>query len=272
MPESAPSTAESSLLLWGLAAALSVLAAHVCMGWLRRAQRCLSLRDQLLPVLVAAATLGSGICASMVLALAGEALAFPLGYHAVQASLLWLGAIAAALPICLVLARSHRWWILVGSGVPIAALAGMLHLGWLDAVGFRPGLEMRYEFALIAALLMAIGSGAAIWIGLSSASRSSSRRVLWRVGASALLGLSLIAGQEVTTAGAGLASQLGSVYARELPGSILSMVAGVLLPLLLTVATLDLALNRYMRDRSQVDPEPPDPGRRRKRRHRMRAL
>jgi hypothetical protein len=96
MNASAP-TADSSLLLIGLAALLAVLAAHVALGWLHEAQRRVGyLGPRGVGLVVAAIMLGSGLCAASVLVLAGEALSFPLGYRMLQAFILWAAAIGGS--------------------------------------------------------------------------------------------------------------------------------------------------------------------------------
>src|SRR5690349_9355948 len=103
------STTESSLLLMALAAALSVLTAHVALGWLHEAQRRVGLiGPRGLALLVTAAALGSGLPAASTLVLAGEALSFPIGYRTTQALMLWGGAIGGSALICLVLLLSAR--------------------------------------------------------------------------------------------------------------------------------------------------------------------
>jgi NO-binding membrane sensor protein with MHYT domain len=265
--------AESSLLMWLVAAAVAVLAAHVCLGWLRHGIRQGGGWRRWPAWLIASMTLGTGLCATTVLALSGEALAFAVGYRLILALLLWLAAIGGSLLLCAVLLFSQRSWLLLGLGLLLGASATVLQWGWFTAAGFRPGLVWRYEFPVAAGILMAVCTGAALWMSFSEAGQNSNRRTLWRVGSAFLLGGSIIAGQQLLSLGAGLPTQVGSVYQRELPGSILGLVCGVLLPLVLVVMALDLLMRQKSNRRSSRDAGANfAPRKRRKRRHRIRTL
>jgi NO-binding membrane sensor protein with MHYT domain len=273
MTPSSSSTAEFSVLMWVLAALTAVLAVHISLGWVRVAHRRTGLREQWRPLLLAAMVLGTGLCAAVVLSLSAEALAFPIGYRAIVVPGLWLGAMAVALPVVYAVARSQRWWSLVLCGTAVAALAAAVQVGWMLAAGFRPGIFWRAEFVATALILMCIGCGAGLWVGFSSVSRDGERRTLWRLGASALVGLSVLAGQEIFMTAAGLVAQVGSVYLREVPSSILSLVCGVVVPLILAVMGMDLYMRRPKRRRSSSDPASQfSPQKRRKRRHRVQSL
>lgn len=281
-PQALSANPESSLLMWLVASAVALLAVQVFLGWLRQAQRAAGWRRRALLLLLAAAVLGTGLNATVVLALAGEATDFPMGYQTTSVLLLGLGAVAGSAVAALPMLRSHRWWMLGASGVMLACLAAALQAGWLIAAGFRPGLVWQPQFIGAAVIVMILACGGGLWIGLGN-SRDRPRRLLWRLGASALIGLGVVAGQELLTAGAGLPAQVGSVYQNEVPSSVLGLLCGVLLPLVLGAMALDQAIRHNQRaldgalshaaGGTRTDPVGAPPGqRRRRRRHRIRGL
>ncbi len=272
MPLSSP-TAESSLLLIALAAALAVLTAHVALGWLHEAQRRSGLFGARGTALaVAACALGSGLCAASVLVLAGEALAFPIGYKASDALLLWLGAIAGSAVVGVLLVHSSGWWALSIAGLLLGGMTMGVHAGWVEAAGFRPGVTWEPVSLAAAAVLLVVGCCSGLWLAWSESGGAQAGRGVWRLGAAVLVGLSVVTGMEVLDSGLALPSQVGSVSSRQLGGNLASLLGGVLLPLVLTVMAIDLATRRRQRRHTRRRPVafPPYKGRRRK--HKMPTL
>lgn len=249
MNPSATTVAESSLLLWFLGVFVAVLAAHVMLGWVRQGMHQPGLRAGWRGLLLAGLVFGSGICSAMVLSLAAEALPFRLGFRWRAVPLLWLGASVAALPALALLSRRQGWFALGFAAVWLAVVALVVQSGWIWAVGFRPGVTWRPEFQASALVVATLGVFAALYLCFIGGGKEGRRRQLWRVGAAALLALSLVAAQEIVMAGAGLLAQVGAVYHREVPASVLSLLGGVIVPLLLVVMTLDLAMRRRQRKR-----------------------
>ena len=247
-----------SFLLWGLGVAVAVLGAHVALGWIRNAQSEPQWRQRWLPVLLAGLTLGTVLCASMVLAMSAEGLPFRLGYRGVAALGLWGTSVAASLLLAALLAFSQGWAAVVLGGGALAGLATGVQAGWIWAAGFRPGVVWSNEFLGIAAVLMAVAFVAALRVAYSSASSEGDNRRLWRLSASVLLALALIGGQGIVKTGVDLAKQVGSVYSRELPATVLALLAGVAVPMGLSLMAFDLRL----RDHAH---------RRRRRKHRRRT-
>ena len=269
MSDISSSTAESSLLLWTLAAIVGLLASQVCLGWLQRAQGALRLRDNWRDLLVAAATLGTGIAATTVLLLSGEALSFPVGYHALAAPLLWLGAVAGCLPVVALLAFRQRWWALLLAGLMLAVVAGGSHVGWIVAAGFRPGVQWKEDLLSGAAVTLVVGFICGLWTAFGGVGHEVERRPMWRLVAAVIFAFTLFAGQEVVIAAAGVLGQLGSVYLHQVPGSALSLFCGVLVPVVLALMSVDLAMRQRRRRRGAGSTVP---HRRRRRRHRYRSL
>lgn len=249
MNPSASTVAESSLLLWFLGVFVAVLASHVVLGWVRQGMHQPSLRAGWRGLLLAGLVFGSGVCSAIVLSLAAEALPFRVGFRWRAVPLLWLGASVAALPALALLSRRQGWLALGASAVWLAVVALVVQSAWIWSVGFRPGVTWRPEFQASALVVAALGAFAALYLSFMGGGKEGRRRQLWRVGAAALLGLSLVAGQEIVMAGAGLLAQVGAVYHREVPASVLSLLGGVVVPLILVVMTLDLAMRRRQRKR-----------------------
>jgi hypothetical protein len=91
---------------------------------------------------------------------------------------------------------------------------------------------------------MAIGLILALWLAFSERGQKSPRRQLWRLGSALLMGITLMAGQEVLLSNAGLLAQVGSVFRTELPAPILCLVLGVVVPLIYAMMLLDLRMRR----------------------------
>ena len=268
---SSSSNGDSSLLLWVMAALVALLAAYVFIGWLRRAQGQAGWREVLGPVLLASAALGVGMSSTMVLAMSAEALAFSLGYRWLAVPGLVLGPVIACVPAAWWLSRQQNWLALIGSGLMLAAVAVAVQVGWILAAGLRPGIKWQFELVGVAAAMSASGFTAALWLAYSDASSEGTRKTLWRVGAAALIALTLIAGQAVVSSSVALLAQVGSIYKREASATWLCLVAGAIVPTFLALLALDLTLRNRGRRRRTSGVELNLP-KRRKRRRRYRSL
>lgn len=263
---------DSSLLLWLLAAVVAILSMHVAQGWVLIARRQEPVWKQWPALLAAGCVLGTGICSAMLLAVSAQGLIFAIGYQFLPTAGLWLGAMLLCTAVAAWWSAAQRGWLLLASGPVLAAIAAGCQFGWLWAAGFRPGIIWRLEFAAAACILLTIGLSAGAWLSFSSFSKDSRRPALWRLGSAALLGLALAGGQELLIYAAGLMFQQGSIYQNQMPGSVLSLLAGVLLPLVLAVMVIDLLLRRPIRRRRRDGSDQFNPQKRRKRRHRIRTL
>ena len=243
--------AESSLLLWALSALTLLMSAVVCLGWTRQAQSTPRWRDNWLACVIAGVSLGTGLCAAIVLSLSAEALPFPLGYRWLDVPLLWLGSCLICMLAMAWLANSASRVATIGAGVMVALATVAGQFGWANAIGFRPGLQWDIPFVAVGAMLILLGVCIAIWLALSEASRYGRRRSLWRLGSALLLTLSVVAGQEVLMSGSNLLAQVGSIYRRDVPAPLLSMALGVVVPLVLLVMLFDLRMLRSQQRRTR---------------------
>lgn len=232
-----------------LAAGIIVFAAHVCLGWIREAQRHPALKDCWRGTLSAALAMGSGLSGCVILAISAEPLAFQMGYPLSRALLLALGSVLACLPACFWMVRRQGPTAIIGSGLLLAAAIAGVQASWVLAIGFRPGINWRIEFVATALVLLTIGTSVAFAVAFSRPAKKSSKRKLWRLGGSAILGLTIVVGQELLLASAGLLAQVGSIYRNHVPASIVSLTAGALVPLILSVMATDLELRRRQRRR-----------------------
>lgn len=264
---SAPNPTDSSLLLWLVAAGIAVLGMHVAMRWALLARRTAPLWGQWRALLASALALGLSLTAAALLSSAAQGLMFPIGYPPLWVTGLVLGTLVLSLPVVAALAASERWWLVVPAGLLLGGLAVAQQLGWLTAAGFRPGITWRPTLLAAGVMTELLGAAAAAWIAFTNLAKESQRRRWWLVGAAGVAGLGIAGGQELLNAAAGLEYQVDSIYRSRVPNSVLCLVAGVLVPLGLVLASVDLMLRAPLR--GSVDNVKK---RRRRRRHRIRAL
>jgi NO-binding membrane sensor protein with MHYT domain len=265
-------TGETSLLLWVMAAVVVLFASHLFIAWVRRAQGTEGWRHTLGPAALGGAAMGLGMSCAMVLAMSAEALPFPLGYRWIAVPGLVLAPMVLCIPAAWWLVRRQNWLALLGAGLLLALVALAVQVGWIISAGLRPGIRWNFPLLGAAGGLQVMGFVAALWLAYSDASSEGARKTLWRVGAAALVMLTLISGQEVVVASIGLLSQVGSIYQREASSTWLCLVAGALVPIVLAILSLDVWLrNRGERRRSRNGIELNLP-KRRKRRRKYRAL
>jgi NO-binding membrane sensor protein with MHYT domain len=265
VPPPPTESTETFLLLWALAAIVAILASYVGLGWVQRAQRNPALRMAWPQLLIAGATLGTGVCGTSVLMLAGEPLNFQLGFDALLVLGLWTGAVAGCTLVAYLLTRGERWWGLLGSAIVMAVVISLVQYGWIHAAGFRPGLKWKSEMVSGAVIAVLVAACIAVWVSCADPTESSRRRARWRIGAAIILALGLVAGQEVMNMASGLLKQKGSIHNGMLSISVLSLVCGVLLPMGLGGLAVDLAIRNKpkRKSRSTFAPKP-----RSRRRHR----
>jgi hypothetical protein len=271
------SIGDSSLLLWLMAAAVVLLAAHVFVSWVRRAQSAAGARLRIGPVALASGALGMGLSSSMILTMSSQGLVFPLGYRWVAVPVLLLLPILLCAPAAWWLARRQNWLALVGCSVLLAAVVISLQVGWVLAAGLKPGVRWQFLLLGAAAGVQVMGFLASLWLAYSDASGDDDRRTLWRAGAAALLALTVVAGQELVVSAAGLLTQVGSIYQRQASATWLCLLAGALMPTVLALLSLDA----WLRGQGELDSRRSGGGssgfelnmpKRRKRRRRYRAL
>lgn len=260
-----------SLMLWLLASAVMLAASFVAHGWLRQVQQQPVPRKAWGGLLLAALVLGTGLCASFVIELTSQGLPFAIGYKAASAAVLLVLAVAGCLVAFTLLAWHPGWPAYIVAGMVVAGTALGVQTGWIQAAAFRPGTDWNTAYLWAAAAIMVIGLVCAYALAHVQTALSSAGRVGWRIAANVIAALSLVAGQELVVNGAQLGSQTGSVFARQLPAPMLTLVSGAAVPLLLLVLAVDLFLRRQVkRHRSRdagaalSDARP----RRRKKRHR----
>jgi NO-binding membrane sensor protein with MHYT domain len=258
VPPPPTESTEIFLLLWALAAIVAILAGYVGLGWLQRAQRNPVLRQAWPQLLVAGATLGTGVCGSSVLMLAGEPLNFQLGFDYLWAFGLWLGAMGGCVVVAVLLTRGERWWGLLGSAILMAGVISLVQYGWILAAGFRPALKWKPEILSGAVIVVLVAACIAIWVSCSDPTESTRRRSRWRIGAAIIFALGLVAGQEIMNMASALLKAKGSINSTMLPISVLSLVCGVLLPMVLGGLAVDLSIRSKpkRKSRSTFAPKP----------------
>lgn len=246
MNESFHAATAGSLTLWALAALVAFLSSHVALGWIRQAQRAPASSPIWAPVLLACSALGTGVGAAALMGFAALPLTFALAFRHGIALALWLGAMLAMAPVVVWLIKRPAAPAYAGGGLLAATVALSLQVGWIWAAGLQPGVLWQPAFLAVAGATMAIGFAAAFAIANSLGTREGSHRGSWRLGADMLAGLTVIAGQELTSRSANLLSQIGSIHHLGLSASMLALACAGVLPIVLAILALDLFTRRQM--------------------------
>jgi hypothetical protein len=247
------SSLNSSFLLLALGTVVAMLSAHVFMGWIRTAQRLEAWR-RWVSLGISALVFATGLCLAIVIGLAGEGLPFPIGFRRITALWLWLGSFAVVLGAATWPTLRPGLPAAIGTGTVLATLTVGLQLGWLSAVGFRPGLVWHEEYVALAWLTLVLGYGGAIALTLPKSHRQRGKES-WRVAGAGIMGLATLAGSALVISGTNLPLQVGSVYRRELSASVLALMGGGLWPMVLLLMTVDLELRRRERRKARRRPK-----------------
>lgn len=278
------SSAENSLLLWALGALVYWLGVHVMLAAVRDARREPGLRDNWFNLLLAGLAIGSVLCAGMVVALNGNTMGFALGFSTWAGVGLVCGALVGGVVVSLLLGLWTGWPGTVIGGLLLGTLTVAVQAGWLVSAGFRPGITWRPDAVAMAAGAAVVGAVIALLLAFSEGASFSRARLRWRLAAAGVLVGAIVGAQELLIAGSRLGTQVGSVFQNQLPGPMLALVFGSVVPLLLVVAALDLGAGRRKRrapggaviddNVSAFSAYPPNaPGaRKRRRRTRIRSL
>jgi hypothetical protein len=264
-----------SLMLWLLAAAVALASTFVAHGWLRQVQRARAPRRAWGGLMLAAAALGTGLCASFVLELSSQGLPFAVGYQTTAAALLWAMAVGGCLLAFVLLAWFPGWPTYLAAGLLVAGTALGTQTGWVQAADFRPGTDWNTAYLWAAGTIMVMGLVCAYALAHVHTALSSAGRMGWRIAASVVAALTLVAGQELVVSAAHLGAQTGTVYAHQLSAPMLTLVSGAAVPFVLLVLGVDLFLRREVkrhRGRDAGASLADDRPRRRKRRHRSNQI
>lgn len=250
--------------MWALSALIVWMAAHVMLGWMRQAQEEWEWDfDRWRQVVIGGATFGTALSVAIPLGLAGEALSFPIGYHPLAALGLWSGTVVGVTLLVLVPVWREEGASAAGAGLLLGLAMTGLQIAWIQAVGFRPGIQWDPVFIGAAALVSAAGTGTAMAMAFPYGDRARHYSYSWRIAAAGLMGLSFLAGYALLLFAADLPTQIGSVYRHELPGTAISLLGGGLLPIMLLLMVMDLETRRRQRrrrSRSRRRGEPPSYG------------
>lgn len=235
------------MLLWALGALVYWLGVHVMLAALRDARREPGLRDNWFNLLLAGLAVGSVLCAGMVVALTGNTMGFALGFSTWAGIGLVCGALVGGVLVSLLLGLWVSWPSTLIGGVLLGALTMGVQAGWLASAGFRPGIIWRPDAVAMAAGAAVVGAVIALFLAFSEGASFSRARLRWRLAAAGVLVGAMVGAQELLIAGSRLGAQMGSVFQNQLPGPMLALVFGSVVPLLLVIAALDLASGRRKR-------------------------
>ncbi len=275
MDEPVAVSPSGSLMLWLLASAVMLAASFVAHGWLRQVQRSPAPIRAWGGLLLAGLALGTGVCASFVIELTSQGLPFAIGYQTTAAAVLLALAVGGCLLAFTLLAWRPGWSAYMLAGVVVASTALGVQTGWIQAANFRPGTEWNTAYLWAAWTIMVMGLVCAYALTHVQTGLSTVGRMGWRIAASVIAALSLVAGQELVVTGANLNTQTGTVYAHQLSAPMLTLVSGAAVPLVFLALGVDLFLRREVRRRRRRDAGASladDRPRRHKKRHRSRRF
>ena len=198
------------MLLLGLA--VSTLSAYVALDLARRV-RVLRTRAGALWLIGAASALAIGIWSTQVIGIAAEPPPFAFGYHGLGTIGVWAAAFLASLAGLGSLSGRVATPGRVGFGaVALGIGAVATHALALEPLGLVPGVEW-HVLPLVAAFTGAAG-GCMVALGafFRGGDRTLPATLGWQATAALVLGVSLVASQQLVLVASGLSEQIGSAH------------------------------------------------------------
>jgi hypothetical protein len=132
----------------------------------------------------------------------------------------------------------------------MAVVVTAVQVGWITAVGFRPGVSWHVGYLVAAVVISTLGFGTSFMLAFPQAEWARHYRYSWRLAAAGLMALSFLLGYSLVLGAANLPLQVGSIYRHEVPGTVLAILAGSALPLVLAILAVDLEVRRRQRRRT----------------------
>jgi NO-binding membrane sensor protein with MHYT domain len=256
---------QTSPVLWLLSLLIACVAAHLLMGHVRLARREGRPAPRGVAPWLAATGFGLGVTAAMTLAIASQALAYPVGFFGVGVAVSTAAALAGAVLATLPAAR----WLNAPGIAAAATVLGVATVAsgalMVRATGLLPGLAWSYPLLVAGAALAAAVSGAGLWLGLLGPGQTSRHRVAWRALACAVVGVAIVLAQQFVLAAGDMDTQIGSAYREHIGSTLMTVTAAAAVPALIAVLLFDL----YMRElRARIE-NTGTARRRRRRRHQL---
>jgi NO-binding membrane sensor protein with MHYT domain len=260
--ETPASGAEGVLWLFGAVALITlVFAAQVAFGYSREARIARRAepdpRRFRLALAAAAAALGSGLWAAMVLGLASEPLGHSIGYRPLGLGLVWLAAVALGGVVLAPPARHPSRLATLGGGVLFGSGIPLLQAALLAAIEPDLGIVWGVPEAVLAALVGTIGATAALRIVFRGEGRHGRHRHLLRWAAAVLLGIAITLAQSLMLAGAALPDPMLALVPQQPSQIVATTIAAVVVPVALVAGLVRLWILRDGRARSRAAPAAP---------------
>ena len=229
----------------------STLAAYVALDLARRV-RVLRTRAGALWLLGAASALALGIWSSQVIGIAAEPPSFTFGYHGFGTIGVWAAALIASLAgLGAVSGRVATPGRVAFGAVALGLGAVGAHALALAPLGLVPGIDWQI-LPLVAAFAGAVG-GCMMALGafFRGGDRTQPATLGWQATAALVLGISLVATQQLVLGAAGLGEQTGSTHANRIASATLVLLASVgscaILGVGLLFSVLEARLRRSLR-------------------------
>lgn len=268
MDDHNPPIHEATPMLWLLVLLLAWLAGHLTLAYTRDAQRSRGPAATALDGAAAALALGSALFAAMAMAVASQAVAYPVGFRADALAASWaVAVVASAVPVALMNWRPSVAPALLGA-LAFGSGATVAQAGVLWATGLLPGLVWHPATLVGAAVLQALLTAGALWLAFLGPGRSGRHRRRWRAAAAVVLAVSLLLGPELVLMAGDMATQVASSHTGRVSRWEIKLLAAVAVPSFLVL----LAAALYLRGDHVAAAAGSPPGRRRRRRRRWWAF
>lgn len=239
-----------SIMLWLAAAVVAVLGMRAFLEYLRRVHHegpVNAWRD----LAFAAGVLPGCVWSAAIVGIAGQGLAYQVGYHPA----LLFGTLLLSMVFCagvLFWVGLRPGWLSLGlSSAVLGALALAVQVGVVYSVGTEPGPRWRWELLVFSVLLLTAGHVVALLVVLRAQRGKKEDRGSRRLLGALLAAVALIGAQELTLLSANLPGQQISAFNRMLPEVAVALLAGAAVPIGFAVMIVDHYMQRRIRRASR---------------------
>jgi NO-binding membrane sensor protein with MHYT domain len=239
-------SSDPSILLWLAGALVALLGTRAFLGYLRRVRH-QGPRGAWSDLLLAAFAAQACVWSAAIVGVAGQGVAYPVGYSALILFGTLFGSVLLAAGVLSWVGAREGWLSLVGTALLQAVLMVATQFGVVRAIGAEPGLLWRVPLLGFAVAVLFVGLVLAMQLVLTARRGSKHDSGSRRLVAALLLAIALISAQEMTLASALLRDQSISAYARQMPEVAVALLAGAAMPIAFIVMIVDQHMQRRIR-------------------------